>query len=257
MENRASLKLNVGKMLRFLRHNQVIKIAFDTIAVYLSAIFEKLLLLYVQQVEKLKNQRSFNEIFQQHKSLFEVFSRFEDTNGVCVKSRRDFEGLLSVVPNQSDVSWRQKWLRNHENGLRFDENAKKSLYFFVKCPSNECNCAHKKPSFGDWMTKLMYIAEHRNSLCLNTFDVLEASRCLLNTQDLPTRPIEDMVDTIECGDWKTLDIAYLWEENEAKMPDLRNQLSLCDPSRTNAHVSFSEFEGFLWEIMEIFFKLTF
>jgi hypothetical protein len=81
----------------------------------------------------------------------------------------------------------------------------------------------------------MAIAEHRNTICVNSFDVLEAARCLSVIEELPPRPIEDLVDTIECSDWKTLDVVYLWDDNETKMPDLRSQLSLCDPNRTNSH----------------------
>jgi hypothetical protein len=90
-------------------------------------------------------------------------------------------------------------------------------------------------TFGDWMTKLMCIAEHRNTLCLNANDILEVARILSVIVTLPPR--EDLADSVETADWKTLDIAYLWDENEAKMPDLRSQLSLCDPNRTNSHVS--------------------
>lgn len=133
-------------MLRFLRHNHDIKIAFDAISVYLSAIFEKLLTLYIQCVEKTRNQRTCNELFQQHKSFFDVFSKFEDSQGICIKSRRAFESLLNTTSTQPNENWKQRWLRNYELGLRLDENAKKSLFYFVKCSSDStsCNCAQKQ-----------------------------------------------------------------------------------------------------------------
>jgi hypothetical protein len=136
LESRASLKLNVGKMLRFLRHNQAIKIAFDTIAVYLTAVFEKLLILYVQKVDK-------SETLQEHKSLFDVFSRFDETSGICIKSRRAFESLLCISSSQPDA-WKERWIRNYQLGLRLDENAKQSLFYFVKCPGVDCNCLYKR-----------------------------------------------------------------------------------------------------------------
>lgn len=251
LENRAALKLNVGKMLRFLNQSRYVKIAFDSTAVYLTAIMEKLLLLYVQSVERTEGPRSWSDTFQQHKSLFSVFTKFEESAGTCcVKSRKILNGmypsiLISIhvllvedllVPSiggESKDAWQHKWAQNYELGLRFSESAKHSLFYYTRCSSDICGCAQRKPSFADWMTKLMALAEHRNTVCLGSFDILEVARCLLST-DLPPYPIEQFVDTIDCADWKILDIAYLWE-GESKRPDLRSQLSHCDPNRTNAH----------------------
>lgn len=83
----------------------------------------------------------------------------------------------------------------------------------------------------------MFVAEHRNTLVLDTYDILEVARCLLS-ENFPSSPIEQYVDTLEAGDWKTLDTVYLWDNgNESKRPDLRSQLAHCDPNRTNGHVS--------------------
>jgi hypothetical protein len=144
MESRASLKLNVGKMHRFLRHNRTIKIAFDTVAVYLSAVFEKLIILFVQAAEKSKGQRPWSDCFQQYKSLFDVFSKFDTTSGICIKSRRAFDDLLTPLADQPANTWRHKWHQNYGLGLRFNESAKRSLYYYTKCPGDECTCVQKK-----------------------------------------------------------------------------------------------------------------
>jgi hypothetical protein len=84
----------------------------------------------------------------------------------------------------------------------------------------------------------MFVAEHRNTLCIEMFDVLQVTRCLLS-ENFPLMPVEQYVDTLEAGDWKALDTAYLWDGgSESKRPDLRSQLAHCDPNRTNGHVSF-------------------
>jgi hypothetical protein len=91
------------------------------------------------------------------------------------------------------------------------------------------------------MNTLMHIAEHRNSLCLNIYDVLEAARILGVNRDLPPRPEEDFVDSQEFNEWKILDSPHLWENNDwyrtndSEPPEFRKILSLCDFNRTNAH----------------------
>ncbi|KAI6240855.1 Ankyrin repeat-containing protein [Aphelenchoides fujianensis] len=233
MEQRAGLRLNVGKMWRWFRFDGVQGLVFDSIAVYVSGIFEKLLLLYVQAAERSRGSKTFAEQIRPHRTLFDGFARFDELEGLREGS---LEKLLDVSVQNPEIDrapWRRRWIEMHRFGLRADDGAMDALFHYVRCPqTKECGCSARKPNFGDWMTTVVNLVEHRNSPCISASDVLEAARILLRV-DIPPRSAADFVDSVDCVEWRVLDLPHLWESNEPA--DLRKVFATYDFNSANAH----------------------
>uniref|UniRef100_A0A1I7RZQ3 ANK_REP_REGION domain-containing protein n=1 Tax=Bursaphelenchus xylophilus TaxID=6326 RepID=A0A1I7RZQ3_BURXY len=237
LEARASLKMNVGKMYRWMKLSGLTAIVVDVTAVYLTAIFERLLLSYIQNIDKNRGTRSFSEVLRTHSSMFDAFTGTSLMNGICLPRFRSMEKILDVdVPMEDAKSrkWYKRWVENHKLGLRFDADAKNCLFFYVKCneEGQNCNCTGKRPTFDDWMETLLNLSEHRNTLRITRSDVMETARILKVVDRLPQRPATDFVDSSDCLEWQWLDQTRLWEVDQAER---RKILGLCDLGRTNSH----------------------
>ncbi|CAD5217015.1 unnamed protein product [Bursaphelenchus okinawaensis] len=237
LEARASLKMNVGKMYRWMKLSGLTDVVVDVTAVYLTAVFERLLLLYIQTVEKTRSNKQFSDVLRQHSSLFDAFTINDLTTGICIPTMRLLQKLLDIDAADNHVKqskWHKRWRENHKIGVRFDEDGLNCLFFYIRCneEGQNCNCVGKKPIFAHFVETILNIVEHRNSARINRADVMEAARILKLIDKLPPRSSSDFIDSPDCLEWQWLEQSRLWEVDQAERRKIFGQ---CDLSRTNSH----------------------
>ncbi|KAI6188214.1 BTB domain-containing protein [Aphelenchoides besseyi] len=237
IEQKTLLRLNVGKMWRYFHYNSGTKsLIFDSIAVYLSAIFEKLLVLYVQQCEQNRSTKTFAEQIRTHRTLFDGFYCFETADGCCITSIIVLDKLMdtSQFKDLDEFSWRSRWIELCKLGIRMDNGTKSALFHYVRCPkTKECLCKTRRPQFGDWMHTIMNLVVHRNSSSISASDIIEAARILLSI-NLPPRSTSDFVESADCVEWRVLDKPNLWRKT-TDTAELRKIFANYDINSANSH----------------------
>ncbi|KAI6235328.1 Ankyrin repeat-containing protein [Aphelenchoides besseyi] len=237
MEQKTSLRLNVGKMWRYFHYNNGMKsLIFDSIAVYLSAIFEKLLVLYIHESEQNRSTKTFAEQIRTHRTLFDGLYRSKTTDGCCITSTIVLDKLLdtSQFKDLDEFNWRSRWIELSKMGIRMDNDTTSALFHYVRCPkSKECLCTTRRPQFGDWMHTIMNVVVHRNSSSISVTDIIEAARVLLSI-NLPPRSPSDFVESVDCVEWRVLDKESLWRK-PTENAELRKVFANYDFNSANSH----------------------